>query len=310
MLLADDNADMRDYVRRLLIDQGYQVEAAADGEAALRAARRDAPDLVLSDVMMPGLDGFGLLRALRADPELRDKPVLLLSARAGEEARVEGIDAGADDYLTKPFSARELLARVGTNLEMARIRREAMEALRARTVELETLLETVPTGVWFTHDARGASCDRQSPCGGAASPARGCQPIAVRARGRAPNLIRPFRGDVEASADTLPLQRAARGEEVRDDEIEIRFADGASATLLMHATPLRDGSDGRVVGAVAAAVDITARRRPSRTLREFNEMLESRVALEIERRTWPRPSSGRRRRWRRSGSSPAASPTT
>ena len=88
--------------------------------------------------MMPVLDGFGLLRALRADPALRGKPVLLLSARAGEEARVEGIDAGADDYLTKPFSARELLARVGTNLEMARIRREAMEALRARTVELET----------------------------------------------------------------------------------------------------------------------------------------------------------------------------
>jgi DNA-binding response OmpR family regulator len=164
VLLADDNADMRDYVRRLLLDQGYEVEAVADGEAALAAARRRAPDLVLSDVMMPVLDGFGLLRGLRADPDLRDVPILLLSARAGEEARVEGIDAGADDYLTKPFSARELLARVSTNLQMARIRRGAMEALRARTVELETVLETVPTAVWFTHDtdARYASGNREA----------------------------------------------------------------------------------------------------------------------------------------------------
>ena len=91
-----------------------------DGEAALAAARRDAPDLVLSDVMMPRLDGFGLLqRAARRSASCATVPVILLSARAGEEARVEGIEAGADDYLIKPFSARELLARVGANLAMA-----------------------------------------------------------------------------------------------------------------------------------------------------------------------------------------------
>ena len=77
--------------------------------------------------MMPRLDGFGLLRALRADPDLRDVPVVLLSARAGEEAKVEGLEAGADDYLVKPFSARELLARVATNLELARVRRQAAD---------------------------------------------------------------------------------------------------------------------------------------------------------------------------------------
>jgi PAS domain S-box-containing protein len=137
VLLADDNADMRGYVGRLLAAQGYAVEAVGDGEAALAAARRELPDLVLSDVMMPRLDGFGLLRALRADPALRDRPVILLSARAGEEARVEGVDAGADDYLTKPFSARELLARVGANLAMARIRREAIRSLRELNETLE-----------------------------------------------------------------------------------------------------------------------------------------------------------------------------
>jgi len=78
---------------------------------------------------MPRMDGFGLLAGIRADPDLRDLPVILLSARAGEEARVEGLDAGADDYLVKPFSARELLARVRSNLELARLRQEARDTL-------------------------------------------------------------------------------------------------------------------------------------------------------------------------------------
>ncbi|HEY3731694.1 MAG TPA: ATP-binding protein [Steroidobacteraceae bacterium] len=139
ILWADDNADMREYVRRLLADQ-YRVTAVADGAAALAAARTDAPDLVLSDVMMPRLDGFGLLRELRADEATRTIPVILLSARAGEGAAVEGLHAGADDYLVKPFSARELLARVGTHLTMAKMRRQwelELEArVRERTVQL------------------------------------------------------------------------------------------------------------------------------------------------------------------------------
>lgn len=124
VLLADDNTDMREYIARLLRQRGDEVEAVADGLEALAAARTRPPDLVLSDVMMPGLDGFALLRELRADPATRAVPVILLSARAGEEARVEGLDAGADDYLVKPFAARELLARVGGALALARLRSE------------------------------------------------------------------------------------------------------------------------------------------------------------------------------------------
>jgi PAS domain S-box-containing protein len=139
ILVADDNADLRDYIRRLLTAGGYVVETAVDGAAALDAARRQPPDLVLSDVMMPHLDGLGLLSALRADEGLRDKPVLLLSARAGEEARVEGLDAGADDYLTKPFSARELLARVSSSLQLARLRRETEAKHREEALTLEVL---------------------------------------------------------------------------------------------------------------------------------------------------------------------------
>jgi PAS domain S-box-containing protein len=138
VLVVDDNADLRDYMRRILAAAGYQVDCAADGNEALRAIAAARPGLVLSDVMMPGLDGYGLLAALRGDPALREIPVLLLSARAGEEARVEGLDAGADDYLTKPFSARELLARVAGNLQLARVRQETARQLseEARTLEI------------------------------------------------------------------------------------------------------------------------------------------------------------------------------
>jgi signal transduction histidine kinase len=128
ILLADDNADMREYLRRLLAPR-YDVEAVADGEMALGLARYRDFDLVLSDVMMPKLDGFGLLKALRGDERTQTIPIILLSARAGEESRVEGMDAGADDYLVKPFSARELLARVEAHLKLQRVRRESEQAL-------------------------------------------------------------------------------------------------------------------------------------------------------------------------------------
>ncbi len=121
VLLADDNADMRGYLQRLL-QPGYQVTAVADGREALDAVRAQPFDLVISDVMMPGLDGLQLVGELRANSRAPDLPVLLLSARAGQEAAIEGLEAGADDYLVKPFSAAELLARVRATVELARLR--------------------------------------------------------------------------------------------------------------------------------------------------------------------------------------------
>ncbi len=150
ILLADDNADMREYVRRLL-EGPYTVEAVENGTRALEAARSRPPDLVLSDVMMPGLDGFGLLRELKGDPRTAAVPVILLSARAGEEATLEGLEAGADDYLVKPFSARELVARVdGTRkAAQARQRAEALaEELRQRAGFEQQLIGIV------SHDLR------------------------------------------------------------------------------------------------------------------------------------------------------------
>jgi len=124
ILLADDNADLREYARRLLAEH-YVVDAVPDGLAALESARAERPDLVISDVMMPKLDGFGLIRELRALPEFRTVPIILLSARAGEEARIEGLGKGADEYLVKPFSSRELLVRVGALVHARAQLREA-----------------------------------------------------------------------------------------------------------------------------------------------------------------------------------------
>lgn len=139
VLWADDNTDMREYVARLLAPE-YAVTAVSDGQQALEAALASPPDLVLSDMMMPRLDGAGLLRALRADPRTARLPVILLSARAGQEASLAGLEAGADDYLVKPFAARELLARVRTHVQLARERRnwEARleDKVRERTAEL------------------------------------------------------------------------------------------------------------------------------------------------------------------------------
>src|SRR6266540_2911064 len=132
----------REYLGRIL-SQRWDVRTASDGAAALEIVRRQPPELVLSDVMMPGLDGFQLLRELRQNDRTRHVPVVLLSARAGEEARVEGLNAGADDYLIKPFSARELLARVNSQLNLARARREA-ELQKER---LHSLLMQAPTPI-------------------------------------------------------------------------------------------------------------------------------------------------------------------
>jgi len=155
VLLADDNRDMREYVQRLL-ERRYEVTAVSDGQQALAEVLKNPPDLVLTDVMMPGMDGFQLLHELRQRPASAALPVIMLSARAGEEAQAEGMEAGADDYLVKPFTARELLARVGAHISMFRLRCELTEKereLRTRAEVAEhhyrTIVESLMEGFVF-----------------------------------------------------------------------------------------------------------------------------------------------------------------
>jgi PAS domain S-box-containing protein len=142
VLIVEDNADLRAYIERLLGER-WSVVSVDHGEAALALARERPPQLILSDVMMPDMDGFALLRALRAEPRTSEIPVILLSARAGEEASIEALKAGADDYLVKPFSARELLSRVSARLEVAR----AHAATRAARTRLYSQLMRAPVAM-------------------------------------------------------------------------------------------------------------------------------------------------------------------
>ena len=146
ILLVEDNEELRDFMARRLAAT-YQVEEAKDGEAGLAAARRTTPDLIVSDVMMPGMDGHELCRRLRADPGLATVPVILLTARAGSEAIVEGLEVGADDYVVKPFALRELEARIAAHLRARETERQLHER-ESRLVAIGQMTSSV------VHDLR------------------------------------------------------------------------------------------------------------------------------------------------------------
>ncbi|MEN0036777.1 MAG: ATP-binding protein, partial [Cellvibrio sp.] len=153
ILLADDNSDMRGYLKRLM-ENYASVETCGDGEAAYQAICRERPDLVVSDVMMPVLDGFGLIEKVRNNEAIKDVPIILLSARAGEEAKIEGLAAGADDYLVKPFSANELLSRVKYQVDAARRRQAAQSELALSEKYFRSLVDASTAIIW-TCDATG-----------------------------------------------------------------------------------------------------------------------------------------------------------
>ncbi|MDE2489669.1 MAG: response regulator transcription factor [Elusimicrobia bacterium] len=144
ILVVEDEKDIVRLLKYNLEKDGYRVAAAHDGEAGLSLFRKERPDLVLLDVMVPGLDGFGFLKAVRAEAKT---PVLMLTARKDEVDRVLGLELGADDYVTKPFSVREVLARVKAILRRVGDASRAPAAPILRAGELEVDVERYETRV-------------------------------------------------------------------------------------------------------------------------------------------------------------------
>jgi signal transduction histidine kinase len=285
ILLADDNADLRSYIGRLLTERGHEVEAVVDGVEALHSARARRPDLLITDVMMPRLDGFSLLRALRADPELRDLPVIVLSARAGEEAKVEGLDAGADDYLIKPFSARELLARTSTVTAMASLRREAREAVRASEALAREQAERVQlaldagaiigTWVWEVQKDRFVSDERF---------ARSFDLDPELCRGGLPleDVMAAIHEEDRAHVETMLADALKRGGAYRA-EYRVRQPDGSFRWVEANGRVDFD-SDETPVRFPGVLIDIDHRRQIEAELRELNDELETRVAKAVAAR--------------------------
>ncbi len=272
VLVVDDNEDMRRYMSRLLRGQ-WEVETAADGREALEAIHERRPDVVLSDVMMPNLDGFGLLRAIRSDSELRDLPVVLVSARAGEEASVEGLGSGADDYLTKPFSARELLARVNANLEMARLRREATRDLRESEARFRNMANHAPVMMWISTPAAEFDYLNEPWCeftGQTLDEAIGVGAWAALHEEDRDSAHQAF---LDAHAERCPFRA----------EYRVRTATGEYRWVLSAAVP-RFGDDEQFLGYIGSIIDISDRKEAEEILREANVVLERRVAAAIAER--------------------------
>ncbi|MEO6202043.1 MAG: PAS domain S-box protein [Nitrospirales bacterium] len=254
ILLVDDNADMRDYLARILSVR-YEVTAVRDGEAAIAAIHERHFHLVLSDVMMPGLDGIGLLRRLRNDPATRTIPVILLSAHVGEESRVEGLEQGADDYLFKPFSARELLARVDAHVKLQQMRWDA----QAETQKFVSLAENSSEFIGM--------CDRQF------------RPFYINPTGMAmvgiDNMVEAqqvsvkdffFQEDQSFVLDEIfpRVMREGRA------EVEIRFRHfktGEAVWMIWNVFYL-SAPDGSPIGLATVSRNITERKRTEEALRE------------------------------------------
>lgn len=255
VVLADDNADLRDYIGRLLRERGFAVESVGDGYAALAAIRAARPDLLITDVMMPRLDGLGLLNAIRGDPGLRDLSVIMLSARSGEEARVEGLDAGADDYLIKPFSARELIARVDSHLAMARLRRESTEALRQSEARFRALANASSDVVYCMSadwtqmrqlDGRGFIADTNEAT---------------------TDWIQEYLFPEDRDQVLAVIDDAIRCKKVFELEHRVRRADGSVGWTFSRAIPILD-ENGELMEWFGMAADVTERRRTEGALRE------------------------------------------
>ena len=245
ILIADDNADMRDYLARIL-GQQYRVQVAADGRAALDRIVAEAPDLVLTDVMMPELDGFGLVAAVRTDPRTRSIPIILLSARAGEEARIEGLRAGADEYLVKPFSARELLACVASQLQLAQLRQETRQGLAAKAY-LAALVDSADDAI-ISKDLNGVI----QSCNGGAERLFGYS--AEELIGKPVRILIP--PERQSEEDEI-LARLRRGERVQHFETVRVTKGGRRIDVSLTISPVRDET-GRVIGASKIGRDITA----------------------------------------------------
>lgn len=274
VLIVDDNVDMRMYIQRLL-EPFYTVSTAAEGKSALAVIETQPPDLVLSDIMMPIMDGEQLLRILKANPQTARIPVMLLSARAGEEAKIDGYTAGADDYLVKPFSANELLARVRAQLILSQERNRASEQLRSLFEQAPVVMAILGLGPDFVFEL--------------------ANPHYADLVGRSPqqlhgqSLLKALPELAGQGFDQLLTQVTATGVTYHANEAPVQLIqNGEWHTVYLNFVyqPRRE-SDGSITGVLVLATDVTEQVISRRKIEE-SEQRYRKLADELEIRVQER----------------------
>jgi PAS domain S-box-containing protein len=263
VLLADDDPAVRAQASRLL-GRYCEIGTFADGEAALQAIRQRRPDLVLADSAMPGFDGLALLGAIRAEPALRDIPVIMLAAQMGEEPQMQGLDVGADDYLSKPFSARELVARVGVNLQLARIRHEAMAGLRESEERFRAFV-TASSDVVY----------RMSPDWLEMRHLEGKDFIPTTQEPSQTWLTKYIHPEDQPEV-LAAIDKAIRTKSIFELEHRVMQVDGTRGWTFSRAIPLLD-ENGELIEWFGAASDVTQRKRHEQHQRMLLDELNHRV---------------------------------
>jgi PAS domain S-box-containing protein len=276
VLLVDDNGDLRDYVARILAPH-HDVVAARNGVEALEALRRQHFDLILSDAMMPEMDGFELVRAVRSDPAWETIPFIMLSARAGESAAVEGLTRGADDYLVKPFSSEELLARVFAQLNAASVRERATRELRANEERFRMLAASMPHIVLegsLEHGVTFLSEAYSTYTGLAAETGHGRGWLAVVHPDDAPGAIAKW-------------ELAVRNGDAFEGEFRLRRNDGVYRWHLGRALAQRDLGDGKLrwTGTITDIHDMRRSAQERAFLSEASRILAQSLDLETTLQT-------------------------
>ena len=257
VLVADDDDDLRQYVVRVL-GEHYRVEGVADGAAALTAALAQTPDLILTGLMLPPLNGVGLIAAVRADPSLNGVPVIMLTADAGGDSTVEDMQQGADDFLVQPFGANELLARVAVHIKMARLCRENSAAIQASADQFRALVNA-SSDVVYRMNADWTEI-RQL---------RGREFIADADEPNRSWLEKYIHPD-DRQLVTETIHAAVRTKGPFELEHQVVRIDGTLGWTFSRAIPLLD-TDGAVVEWLGMASDVTARKQAQLALRESEQ---------------------------------------
>ena len=279
ILVVDDTLTSLKLLVDLLSAEDYQARPADSGELALTAVEAQPPELILLEIFMPGMDGFEVLRRIKACEKSRAIPVIFLSAATETEQRVEGFKLGAVDFVSKPFQRDELLARVQTHLELFRLRtqlekraaelqsineqllidelaerKRSEDALRESGQLLQSIMNILPVGIWIL-DAQGTIIS--------ANPAGqriwgGIRPAAIDHLDEYKAWWLDSGKRIEAH-EWAGARAIEKGETSLDEEIKIECFDGAHKIILNFAVPIR-GDDGRIKGAVVVNQDITERK--------------------------------------------------